>query len=131
MGSRYALRHEVEQAIRLVARGLVRPVVDDVLPLERANEALERLEHGRVQGRLVLRVHKPSEGGDDESGSGGARRNPRLPHGRVRADLVIREGRIVGHTAPGEAEGKEIVEADGLYVLPGGVDAHVTCRIRA
>lgn len=56
MGSRYALRHEVEQAIRLVARGLVRPVVDDVLPLERANEALERLEHGRVQGRLVLRV---------------------------------------------------------------------------
>ncbi len=56
MGSRYALRHEVEHAIRLVAQGLVRPVVDAVLPLESANEALERLERGQVIGRVVLRV---------------------------------------------------------------------------
>jgi len=56
MGSRYALRHEVEQAIRLVAEGLIRPVVDAVLPLESANEALERLERGQAVGRLVLRV---------------------------------------------------------------------------
>lgn len=56
MGSRYALRHEVEQAIRLVAAGLVRPVIDAVLPLELANEALARLERGQAVGRLVLRV---------------------------------------------------------------------------
>lgn len=56
MGSRYALRHEVEQAIRLVAEGLVRPVIDEVLPLESANEALERLERGQAIGRLVLQV---------------------------------------------------------------------------
>jgi allantoinase len=69
--------------------------------------------------------HKPSEGVTMKADLVVRGGTLVFPHGRVRADLVIREGRIVGHTAPGEAEGKEIVEADGLYVLPGGVDAHV------
>lgn len=56
VGSRYALRYEVEQAIRLVAQGMIRTVVDAVLPLEAANEALERLERGESVGRLVLQV---------------------------------------------------------------------------
>lgn len=57
LGSRYATRAEMELGIRLVADGAVRLVVDDVLPLEAANEAVGRLEEGRVAGRLVLSVH--------------------------------------------------------------------------
>lgn len=61
IGSRYVLRHELERVLRLVADGLLKPVVDSVLPLEGANEALERLERGEVIGRVVLRVAE--EGG--------------------------------------------------------------------
>jgi propanol-preferring alcohol dehydrogenase len=56
MGSRYARRDEMVQLMRMVARGLVRPVVSDVLDLEDLNQAIARLEEGRVAGRLVLRV---------------------------------------------------------------------------
>lgn len=56
IGSRYVQRHELERALHLVAEGQVRPVVDDVLPLEEANKALERLERGEVVGRTVLHV---------------------------------------------------------------------------
>lgn len=63
IGSRYASRRDLENAIRLVADGLVTPVIDEVLPLERLNDAVERLEAGRVTGRLVLSVHPDSEPG--------------------------------------------------------------------
>jgi len=56
IGSRYALRDEMERVLTLFAEGKVQPVIDDVLPLEAANEALERLERGEVVGRTVLRV---------------------------------------------------------------------------
>ncbi len=56
IGSRYVLRHELEKVLRLVADGHLRPVVDSVLPLEQANEAVERLERGDVIGRVVLSV---------------------------------------------------------------------------
>ncbi|MFQ5857472.1 MAG: alcohol dehydrogenase catalytic domain-containing protein [Anaerolineae bacterium] len=56
LGSRYVQRHELERVLRLVAAGQVQPVVDDVLPLEAANEALERLERGQVVGRIVLSI---------------------------------------------------------------------------
>lgn len=56
IGSRYALRDELERVLTLFAEGKVQPVIDDVLPLEAANEALERLERGEVVGRTVLRV---------------------------------------------------------------------------
>ncbi|MGH7877457.1 MAG: hypothetical protein ACRENM_07285 [Candidatus Dormibacteraceae bacterium] len=32
----------------------MKPVIDDVLPLERLNEAVSRLEAGEVTGRLVM-----------------------------------------------------------------------------
>lgn len=57
LGSRYATRPDMERVIDMVARGVVAPVIDDVLPLERVNEAMERLEAGRVMGRLVLEVN--------------------------------------------------------------------------
>ncbi len=56
-GSRYASRADMEHVIRMVAAGTVRPVIDEVLPLERLNEGIERLEAGQVRGRLVFQVH--------------------------------------------------------------------------
>lgn len=42
------------------------------------------------------------------------------------ADLAVRDGRIAGIFAPGEAPlVGDLVEAGGLHVLPGVVDAHV------
>lgn len=62
IGSRYALRSEIEQAIRLVADGRVQMVVDRVLDLADADEAFADLEAGKVVGRMVLRVN-PEESG--------------------------------------------------------------------
>jgi allantoinase len=45
--------------------------------------------------------------------------------GRESSDLLVTGGRVVGRSAPGTGEGNEIVDADGLMVLPGGVDPHV------
>jgi D-arabinose 1-dehydrogenase-like Zn-dependent alcohol dehydrogenase len=56
VGSRYVALDELSQAIALVAAGRVRSVVDRVLPLASANEALEALEAGEVTGRVVLDV---------------------------------------------------------------------------
>lgn len=61
VGSRYARRHEMEQAIRLVADGRVKMVIDRELALESADEAFSALEHGEVVGRIVLRV-SPEQG---------------------------------------------------------------------
>jgi D-arabinose 1-dehydrogenase-like Zn-dependent alcohol dehydrogenase len=55
-GSRYVTRRELRRAFDLVARGLVRPVVAQELPLERANEALAMVREDRVTGRVVVRV---------------------------------------------------------------------------
>jgi alcohol dehydrogenase len=56
VGSRYVRMDELERAIRLVADGSVRTVVDRVEPLEGANRGLEALEAGEVVGRVVLDV---------------------------------------------------------------------------
>lgn len=56
IGTRYVQRAELERALRLVAQGDVELVVDRVLPLEGANEALALLERGEVVGRVVLQI---------------------------------------------------------------------------
>ena len=56
VGSRYVGLDELERAVRLVADGHLRPVIDRVLPLEQANDALTALEDGDVVGRVVLDV---------------------------------------------------------------------------
>jgi acryloyl-coenzyme A reductase len=48
-------RHQLEDALTLVARGLVRPQIGSVLPLEKAAEAHAILEQQRPTGRIVLR----------------------------------------------------------------------------
>lgn len=56
LGSRYAHRDDLANAISLVARGLVRPVVGFVRPLDAVNEVFTALEAGEVVGRAVLEV---------------------------------------------------------------------------
>jgi D-arabinose 1-dehydrogenase-like Zn-dependent alcohol dehydrogenase len=63
VGSRYAHLDELERAVRLVADGHVRPIVDSVRPLEEVNEAFAALEAGEVVGRAVLDVAGAHDGG--------------------------------------------------------------------
>lgn len=45
--------------------------------------------------------------------------------GRVEGDLLISAGKVLGIVSPGTGSGTESVDASGLHLLPGGVDAHV------
>jgi D-arabinose 1-dehydrogenase-like Zn-dependent alcohol dehydrogenase len=56
VGSRYVLMDELQNAIRLVAAGRVKMVVDRVSPLEEVNEVMRSLEAGEIVGRAVLDV---------------------------------------------------------------------------
>jgi D-arabinose 1-dehydrogenase-like Zn-dependent alcohol dehydrogenase len=56
IGSRYAHRDDLTNAIALVGRGLVSTVVGLVRPLDEVNEVFEALESGAVVGRAVLDV---------------------------------------------------------------------------
>lgn len=51
MGSRYASRWEVSRAAELVADGTIRPVVSEVVPLERVGEIHARLRAHTLLGR--------------------------------------------------------------------------------
>ena len=54
IGSTMGSRSEFERVMRLVFEERLRPIVDEVLPLERIREAHERLERGDVFGKLLL-----------------------------------------------------------------------------
>ncbi len=56
IGCRYVTRPELIRAIDLVGRGLVRPVISDVLDLTQANAALARVRADQAVGRIVLQV---------------------------------------------------------------------------
>jgi alcohol dehydrogenase len=73
VGSRYAHRDDLTNAVSLVARGLVSPVVGMVRPLEEVNEVFEALEGGSVVGRAVLEVSADAA---------------RLPSDGIRSDIV-------------------------------------------
>jgi NADPH2:quinone reductase len=49
-------QQRLESLRRLVDRGVLRPVLDEVLPLTEAVRALRRVESGSGQGKVVLRV---------------------------------------------------------------------------
>jgi dihydropyrimidinase len=46
---------------------------------------------------------------------------------QVKIDIGIKHGRIHALAAPGSLTGHQVVDADGLYVLPGIIDVHVHC----
>src|SRR5215216_2596588 len=49
-------RRRLDEMTRLIERGQVRPLVDEVLPLNEVAKAHERLESGHGGGKVVLRV---------------------------------------------------------------------------
>ncbi len=48
-------RRQLEDVLRLMARGEVKPVISESLPLEEATRAHELVESGKAVGRIVLR----------------------------------------------------------------------------
>ncbi|MBO1359500.1 dihydroorotase [Acetobacter sacchari] len=51
-----------------------------------------------------------------------------LPWGEAATDIGVVGGRIVDLAVPGAAEAEETIDARGLHVLPGLIDAHVHLR---
>lgn len=56
IGCRGSTKDDLRAVIDLTEKGLIRPVIDRVYPLEEANMGLEDLEKGRILGRGILRV---------------------------------------------------------------------------
>ena len=56
LGSYMGSKAELYPVLDVVARGLVKPVIDTVMPLENAKEAHERLERREQFGKVVLRI---------------------------------------------------------------------------
>lgn len=50
------------------------------------------------------------------------------PSSTIKCDVAIKDGKIKNLGYFNESEGKKIIEADGKYVLPGGVEAHMHCQ---
>lgn len=46
------------------------------------------------------------------------------PQGRTRLNIGVRDG-VIGYIGPEQPPAKEVIDAGGLVVLPGGVDTHV------
>ena len=47
---------ELEQIVRLWEQGIVKPVVQTVLPLDDGAKAFEMLAEGHTKGKIVLKV---------------------------------------------------------------------------
>ncbi|MFJ8161061.1 zinc-binding dehydrogenase [Streptomyces sp. NPDC096136] len=56
VGSTMGTKDELEDLLSFCATTGVRPVIDEVLPLDRAREGFERLESGDLFGKIVLTV---------------------------------------------------------------------------
>ena len=56
LGSRYVSRTDITDALHLVARGEIKPLVTDIRPLEEAEALHEKLERGEITGRAALLV---------------------------------------------------------------------------
>ena len=54
LGSRVGSLRDAADALDAVARGAVRPAVNDPIPLEEVNDGLARLRAGQVVGRLTV-----------------------------------------------------------------------------
>ncbi len=59
IGSKYATRSEVREALEIVARGELWPIVTETYPLEEAEALHQRVEDGLVTGRAALLIGKP------------------------------------------------------------------------
>jgi len=53
-GSRYATRQEIREALEIVQRGLVKPVLQYKFPLEQANQVHQLIDEMKLTGRAAL-----------------------------------------------------------------------------
>ncbi len=56
LGSRYATKQEFREAIEMVERGIIEPVVTSVYDFKDADRALKDVEEGKVPGRAVIKL---------------------------------------------------------------------------
>jgi NADPH:quinone reductase-like Zn-dependent oxidoreductase len=56
MGSYMGSKHELLQVLKLVEAGLLRPVVSEILPLEAAARAQDRMENRKHFGKIILQI---------------------------------------------------------------------------
>jgi D-arabinose 1-dehydrogenase-like Zn-dependent alcohol dehydrogenase len=54
LGSNSSTRRELDEIVRMVDRGLIKPVIDKILPLEQAAEAHRRVMTAEATGRVTL-----------------------------------------------------------------------------
>jgi D-arabinose 1-dehydrogenase-like Zn-dependent alcohol dehydrogenase len=54
LGSRYATKQEFREAIEMVERGMIKPVVTRVYKFEESDMALKDVEAGKISGRTVV-----------------------------------------------------------------------------
>jgi D-arabinose 1-dehydrogenase-like Zn-dependent alcohol dehydrogenase len=54
LGSNSSTRKELDDVVKLVVRGLIKPVLDCTMPLEEAAAAHRRVMTAEATGRLVL-----------------------------------------------------------------------------
>ena len=58
IGCRASTRQDLVEVVELTEKGLIKPVIDRVYPLEQANEGLRDLEDGKILGRGVLQADR-------------------------------------------------------------------------
>jgi len=56
LGSTFGSRGDSDRMLRTVEAAGIEPVIDSVLPLERAAEAVRRMEDGAQFGNIVLKI---------------------------------------------------------------------------
>lgn len=56
MGSRYASKHEFREAIEMVEKGMIKPVVTSLYKFEDTDVALTDVEEGKIAGRAVVEL---------------------------------------------------------------------------
>jgi len=56
IGSRMGTKEEFEQILQLFLVGKLKPIIDKVFPLEKANEAVQRMQESKQMGKIVLEI---------------------------------------------------------------------------
>jgi NADPH:quinone reductase-like Zn-dependent oxidoreductase len=83
LGATLGSEREFREIVALAHQGRLRPVVDSVVPLDRAGEAFGRLQRGEQMGKLVIEVAPCTNSGSD-SGRGPTRWGPSSPRWSAR-----------------------------------------------
>ncbi|MCC6492797.1 MAG: alcohol dehydrogenase catalytic domain-containing protein [Pirellulales bacterium] len=56
VGSRNGSKQDAQDALRWMASGVIQPPIAERVPLDRINDGLDMVRHGRVHGRVVVKV---------------------------------------------------------------------------